>query len=112
MAAKGTLVPVLAAMALFSWVMIGLFVAFVGGILLLGVYSPRSGADVLDWRPTRSPEAEGQNELDDVAQMLEASNELRRRRGAAERTEEDVAGEVRAEQRELRRRAREYGEDG
>jgi hypothetical protein len=103
---------VLAAMALFSWVMIGLFVAFVVGIVLLGLYSPRSGADVLDWRPARSPEAEGQNELDDVAQMLEASNELRRRRGAAERTEEDVAGEVRAEQRELRRRAREYREDG
>ena len=98
-------------MALFSWVMIGLFVAFVLGIVLLGLYSPRSGADVLDWRPARSPEAEGQNELDDVAQMLEASNELRRRRGAAERTEEDVAGELLAEQRELRRRAREYGED-
>ena len=35
---------------LFTWVMIGLFVAFVLGILALGVYSPRSGADVLDWK--------------------------------------------------------------
>ena len=82
MAAEGTLVDVLVAMELFSWVMIGIFVAFLGGILLLGLYSPRSGADVLDWRPTRSPEAESQNELDDIAQMLEASNALRRRRGA------------------------------
>jgi len=98
------------ALALFSWVMIGIFVAFVGGILLLGVYSPRSGADVLDWRPTRSPEAEGQNELDDVAQMLEASNALRRRRGAAERTEDEVADAIRADRRELERRARDYGE--
>ena len=99
-------------MALFSWVMIGLFVAFLGGILLLGFYSPRSGSDVLDWRPTRSPETESQNELDDVEQMLAASNALRRRRGAAERTEDDVAGDVRAEQRELHRRAREYDGEG
>ena len=100
---------VVAAMALFSWVMIGLFVVFLGGILLLGFYSPRSGADVLDWRPTRSPEAESQNEVDDIAQMLEASNALRRRRGAAERSEEDVAGDVHADQREIDRRARDYG---
>ena len=99
---------VLVAMELFSWVMIGIFVVFLGGILLLGFYSPRSGADVLGWRPTRSPEAESQNELDDVAQMLEASNALRRRRGAAERSEDDVADAVRADQRELDRRAREY----
>jgi hypothetical protein len=95
-------------MGLFGWVMIGLFIAFVGGILLLGLYSPRSGADVLDWHPTRSPEAESQNELDDVAQMLEASNALRRRRGARERTEDDVAGDVLADQREFDRRARDY----
>ena len=99
------------AMALFSWVMIGIFVLFLGGIVLLGLYSPRSGADVLGWRPTRSPETESQNELDDVAQMLEASNALRRRRGAAERTEDDIGGAVRADRRELDRRAREYGED-
>jgi hypothetical protein len=98
-------------MELFSWVMIGIFVLFLGGILLLGFYSPRSGADVLDWRPTRSPEAESQNELDDIAQMLEASNALRRRRGAAERTEEDVADAIRADGRELDRRARRYRAD-
>jgi hypothetical protein len=96
------------AMALFSWVMIAIFVAFLGGILLLGVYSPRSGADVLGWRPTRSPDLEAQNEADDIAQMLEASNALRRRRGVAERTEAEIAGAVHADQRELDRRAREY----
>jgi hypothetical protein len=96
------------AMELFSWVMLGIFVVFLGGILLLGLFSPRSGADVLGWRPTRSPEAEAQNELDDVAQMLEASNALRRRRGVAERTEDEVADAVQADQGELDRRAREY----
>jgi hypothetical protein len=110
MAAEGTLVPVPVAIELFSLVMIAIFVGFLGGILLLGFYSPRSGADVLNWRPTRSPEAESQNEIDDVAQMLEASNEMRRRRGAAERTEEDVAAAVDADRRELGQRARDYGE--
>jgi hypothetical protein len=108
MAAEGTLVVVVVAMELFSWVMIGIFAGFLGGILLLGLYSPRSGADVLDWRPTRSPEAEAQDELDDVAQMLAASNALRRRRGAAERSEDEVADAVRADQREFDRRARDY----
>ena len=108
MAAEGTLTEVVVAMELFSWVMLGIFVVFLGGILLLGLYSPRSGADVLGWRPTRSPEAEAQNEVDDVAQMLEASNALRRRRGAAERTEDDVADAVRADQRELDERTRDY----
>ena len=92
--------------------MLGIFVAFLAGILLLGLYSPRSGADVLDWRPTRSAEAERQNEADDIAQMLAASNALRRRRGAPERTEDDVAGAVDADRRELDRRAREYREGG
>ena len=101
---------VVVAVELFSWVMIGIFAGFLGAILLLGIYSPRSGADVLGWRPTRSPDAEAQDELDDAAQMLEASNALRRRRGAAERSEDDVAGAVHADQRELDRRAREYRE--
>jgi hypothetical protein len=75
---------------LFTWVMIGLFVAFVLGILALGVYSPRSGADVLDWkssRPSEDPDEE-------AAQMLAAANALRRRRGVPERTEDDVRREL------------------
>ena len=71
---------------LFTWVMIGLFVAFVLGILALGVYSPRSGADVLDWKAQR-PEDDPDEE---AAQMLEAANALRRRRGLPERSEDDV----------------------
>jgi hypothetical protein len=96
-------------MALFSWLMIGLFAAFLLAILLLGLYSPRSGADVLGWRPRdRDAEVEQQNEVDDIAQMLDASNALRRRRGAPERTEDDVAADVHATERELDARAREY----
>ena len=105
------LLAVAPAVALFSLVMIAILVAFLAGILALGLYSPRSGADVLGWRPTRSPEAEAQNEADDIADMLAASNALRRRRGLPERSEDDVADALRADERELRRRADEYRED-
>jgi hypothetical protein len=75
--------------SLFSWVMIGIFVAFLAGIVLLGLFSPRSGADVLDWRPHRAPE----NDDEEIAEMLAATNALRRRRGAPERTAEDIERE-------------------
>ena len=42
--------------------------------LAIGKYHPVSGAEVLDWKPTRSPEVEAQNEIDDIRQMLEAQN--------------------------------------
>jgi hypothetical protein len=71
----------------------------------IGKYHPASGAEVLDWKPTRSPEVEAELELDDVQQMLEAQNERRRRRGAPERTEEEIAEEVSREQRAMRERA-------
>ena len=35
-------------------------------------------ADIIDWKPTRSPEVEAQNEVDDVRQMIEAQNAYRR----------------------------------
>jgi hypothetical protein len=42
----------------------------------------------------------------------DASNALRRRSGAAERSEDDIAGAVRADQRQFDRRARAYRADG
>ena len=62
-------------------------------------------ADIIDWKPTRSPEVEAQNEVDDVRQMIEAQNVYRRRRGAPEITEEDVERQAR-EDRALRARGR------
>ena len=67
--------------------MIGLFVGLIVLILLLGRFHPRSGAQILDWAPTRSPEAAAQGELDDLAQMLAGVNARRRARGARELTE-------------------------
>jgi hypothetical protein len=68
----------------------GLLAFFVITVLALGLFSKRSALDILDWRPTRSPELEAANEIDDVAQMIAAQNELRRRRGKPERTQEEV----------------------
>ena len=86
--------------------MLGGTAVLVIALMLIGAFHPRSGADVLRWRPTRSPEAEAQNELDDVAQMLDAANERRRARGMPERTLADVEGSIR-EQRELHRQRHE-----
>jgi hypothetical protein len=68
----------------------GLLAFFVVTTLLLGVFSKRSALDILDWKPTRSPELEAQNEIDDLDQMLAAQNEYRRRRGMPDRTLDDV----------------------
>ena len=88
--------------------MLGGTALLVIALMLIGAFHPRSGADVLRWRPTRSPEVEAQNEIDDVAQMLEAQNERRRRRGAPERTEDEIALEVAQEQRAMRARQAEF----
>jgi hypothetical protein len=65
--------------------------------LAIGKYHPVSGAEVLDWKPTRSPEVEAELELDDVQQMLEAQNERRRADGRAELSEQDVETQVHAD---------------
>jgi hypothetical protein len=55
-------------------------------------------SELLDWKPTRSPEVEAQNEVDDVQQMIDAQNEYRRRRGAKEIDEGDVARQAREDE--------------
>ncbi len=86
--------------------MVGMFLA----ILALGLWHPRSGADLLDWKPTRSPEVEAQNEIDDVAQMIAAQNRMRERRGAATRTKEEIEEQVKADRREMNEYADAYWE--
>jgi hypothetical protein len=92
------------------------FTVFVFGALLvvvliffaLGKWYPGSGAEQVDWRPTRSPELEAELELDDVEQMLEAQNVRRRASGRPEITEEDAQAWVEEDERwrrELRERA-------
>src|SRR3954470_3296214 len=80
----------------------GLLAFFVVGTLLLGLFSKRSAHEILDWKPTRSAELEAENEVDDVAQMIEAQNALRRRLGKPERTQEEVELDLMRDQAYLR----------
>lgn len=88
---------------------IGMIALIVGVLVLIGHYYPGSSADLVDWKPTRSPELEAQNEIDDVQQMLEAQNEMRRRRGVEERSEQELREEVAAEELERLRRRKRFG---
>ena len=88
---------------------LGGLVVVVGILFALGKYYPGSGAEQVDWRPTRSPELEAELELDDVDQMLEAQNERRRASGRPEITEADAQAWVDEDERwrrELRERDR------
>ena len=94
----------------FAAIMLGLVVALLIGVLLLGRYHPKSGAELLDWSPTRSAELEVQNEIDDLEQMLEATNARRRARGEAELTEESMRERVAEDLREQNDRIERYRE--
>src|SRR3954452_4876170 len=96
----------------FAAIMLGGTALLIIALMLIGAFHPRSGADVLKWRPTRSPEVEAQNEVDDVAQMIEAANERRRRLGKPERTLEQLEMSVMEEQRERDRLAAEARDRG
>jgi hypothetical protein len=83
---------------------LGMLAVIIGVLLLIGHFYQGSSAELVDWKPTRSPEVEAQNEIDDVRQMLEAQNEMRRRRGAAEVDERKLRAEVEEEELERLRR--------
>jgi hypothetical protein len=89
------------------WFVLGtvaILALIVGVLLVVGHFYPGTNADLIDWQPTRSPEVEAQNEIDDVQQMLEAQNEMRRRRGVEERNEQELRNEVAAEELERLRK--------
>ncbi|HEY6732105.1 MAG TPA: hypothetical protein VI039_13905 [Solirubrobacterales bacterium] len=78
---------------------LGILAFLVGVLLIVGHYYPGSSASLVDWAPTRSPEVEAQNEVDDIRQMMEAQNEIRRRRGVPEMTEEELQASVAEDER-------------
>jgi hypothetical protein len=88
---------------------LGMLALIIGVLLLIGHFYQGSAADLIDWKPTRSPEAEAQNEIDDVRQMLEAQNEMRRRRGVPEVDETALRAEVEEEELERMRRGDPFG---
>jgi hypothetical protein len=87
----------------FPLIVIGGIAITVGLLVLVGKLYPGSGADLLDWGPTRSYEQEIELENQDIEQMIEAQNAYRRRRGESEVSEEEVReAVVREEIRRLR----------
>ncbi|MDQ3759085.1 MAG: hypothetical protein M3331_03975 [Actinomycetota bacterium] len=89
----------------FILISFGLVAALVVVLVLLARAYPGSGADLLDWKPTRSYETEAMLEMEDVQQMIDAQNAYRRRRGAPDLTEED-ANRMADEDNALREKAR------
>jgi hypothetical protein len=89
----------------FILISFGLVAGLVLVLVLLARAYPGSGADLLDWKPTRSYETEAMLELEDVQQMIEAQNAYRRRRGASELTEAD-ANRMAEEDNAIREKAR------
>jgi hypothetical protein len=62
-------------------------------VAIFGAHFYQGGdEELLDWKPTRSPETEARLHSSDIAQMLAAQNRYRRRRGLPERTLEEALG--------------------
>ncbi|MCW3011330.1 MAG: hypothetical protein JWO90_1734 [Solirubrobacterales bacterium] len=78
----------------FAVIILGGVGGLVIALLLIGRFYPGSGAESVDWKPTRSAEVEVQNEIDDLDQMLRATNARRRARGKPELTEDSIAAEL------------------
>jgi hypothetical protein len=92
----------------FAVIMLGILGGLVVGLLLLGLFHPRTGAETLDWRATRSAELQVQNEIDDLDQMLEAANARRRRRGDPELTEDSLRADIGAQMAESTKRREDH----
>jgi len=88
---------------------VAMVLLLVGVLFVIEHFYTGNNAQLLDWKPTRSPELEAQNEIDDIQQMLDAQNEMRRRRGVAERSEQELRDEVAAEELERLRARRRSG---
>ena len=95
----------LAGMDEFSVFVFGAIVVAVLIFLAIGKWYPGSGAQQVDWRPTRSPQLEAELELEDLDQMLEAQNERRRASGRDELTEEGMREQVAEDERWRREEA-------
>jgi len=74
----------------FLGMVLGLPLLLLALALLAGYFHRDGYAELLDWKPTRSPEREAELELGDIEQMLTGTNRLRRARGAPERSLDEL----------------------
>jgi hypothetical protein len=75
----------------FLLIVLGFPVTILVLAVLAGLFYRAGCEEVLDWKPTRSPQREAELHLGEVDQMLAALNNYRRLRGAPERSLEEVA---------------------
>ena len=90
---------------------VALLLSMVFIIVFVAHVSQRRDVELVDWKPTRSPEVEAQNEIDDVRQMVEAQNEMRRRRGVPELDENRLRADVEVEEVERLQRGDPFQSD-
>lgn len=95
-------------MTAFVLITLGGVALMVLALVAIGHFYPGSGADVVDWKPTRSAETEMELEVQDIDQMLDAQNERRRRDGRPEITEEEFRSRVEQDDLDSQRRAADY----
>jgi hypothetical protein len=95
----------------FSLFVFGALIAVVLIFLAIGKWYPGSGAEQVDWKPTRSYEDEIRLELEDVDQMIEAQNERRRASGRPEITEEEIRAEVEEAERWRKAESQRYKDE-
>jgi hypothetical protein len=65
------------------------FVLLIIAMVASRIY-PGENSDLIDWKPTRSPETEVRLHSGEIDQMRASLNELRRRRGVPERSPEQA----------------------
>jgi hypothetical protein len=75
----------------FLAMVLGLPTVLLGICLLAGHLHKDGYEELLDWKPTRSPQREVELELGELDQMLAAQNRYRRERGAPPRSLEEVS---------------------
>ena len=92
----------------FIFLTLGLVGFIVLVLVLVARAYPGSGADLVDWRPTRSYEDEARLESEDIQQMIEAQNEMRRRRGERELTRADASRMAQEDEAIRERQRRSY----
>lgn len=86
----------------FTVVIGGMLFTLVVALLLIGRFYPGDGSEVLDWNPQRKAELDAQNEVDDMDQMLAATNRRRAARGKAPLTEGGLRDQVTRDERAMR----------
>jgi hypothetical protein len=93
----------------FLLVMLGMVVALVLFVVIVGKFAPGSGLDQIGWKSSREiMERREALEAEDVQQMIEARNARRRARGEREVSLEEMELQVAAQMNEQRQRNERY----